>query len=49
MLADPITDMDEAYDFFEYLVILMHERYKLMEKAGLQNITLYNEYAEKMD
>ncbi|HGC5982721.1 TPA: FtsK/SpoIIIE domain-containing protein, partial [Enterococcus faecium] len=47
MLADPITDMDEAYDFFEYLVILMHERYKLMEKAGLQNITLYNEYAEK--
>ncbi|HIF1001040.1 TPA: FtsK/SpoIIIE domain-containing protein [Enterococcus faecium] len=33
--------------FFEYLVILMHERYKLMEKAGLQNITLYNEYAEK--
>ncbi|HBA0576599.1 TPA: cell division protein FtsK, partial [Enterococcus faecium] len=43
----PITDMDEAYDFFEYLVILMHERYKLMEKAGLQNITLYNEYAEK--
>ncbi|HAQ4434352.1 TPA: cell division protein FtsK [Enterococcus faecium] len=47
MLADPITDMDEAYDFFEYLVILMHERYKLMGKAGLQNITLYNEYAEK--
>lgn len=47
MLADPITDMDEAYDFFEYLVILMQERYKLMEEVGLQNITLYNEYAEK--
>lgn len=47
MLADPVTDMDEAYDFFEYLVILMKERYKLMEKAGVQNITQYNKYAEK--
>ncbi|HHA5789741.1 TPA: FtsK/SpoIIIE domain-containing protein [Enterococcus faecium] len=47
MLADPITDMDEAYEFFEYLVILMNERYKLMEKAGVQNITQYNKYAEK--
>lgn len=47
MLADPITDMDEAYDFFEYIVIMMNERYKLMEEAGVQNIIQYNKSAEK--
>ncbi|MDV4499699.1 FtsK/SpoIIIE domain-containing protein [Enterococcus faecium] len=47
MLADPITDMDDAYDFFEYLTIMMNDRYKIMEKVGMQNIKEYNKYAHE--
>lgn len=41
-----ITDMDEANEALEVIVTLMESRYRLLELAGVKNITEYNALGE---
>lgn len=43
---DPITDMQEAYGYVAYLAWLMDERYELLSKYSVKNISEFNEYVD---
>lgn len=47
MLADPITDMEEAGKFMVYLTIVMDDRYEKLSEAGVKNIDEYNNWASE--
>lgn len=47
MIADPITDMDDAMDAITYLTIIMEERSKMFEYAGVREIKGYNKWAKE--
>ncbi len=47
MLADPITDMDDAMDAITYATIIMEERLKMFENVGVRDIKGYNKWAKE--
>lgn len=47
MVANPITNMDDASDFLYYLVIEMKKRYEMMQSVNVKNIVEYNELADE--
>ncbi|MHD0398810.1 FtsK/SpoIIIE domain-containing protein [Staphylococcus simulans] len=47
MLADPITDMDDAMDMITYATIIMKERLHMFEQTNVINIKGYNKWAEQ--
>ncbi|HDY9569575.1 TPA: hypothetical protein RRN36_002506 [Staphylococcus argenteus] len=47
MLADPITNMDDAMDAITYATIIMEERLKMFEHVGVRDIKGYNKWAEE--
>ncbi|HHX0046043.1 hypothetical protein L6D11_13925 [Staphylococcus aureus] len=47
MLADPITDMDDAMDMITYATIIMEERLHMFEQTNVRNIKGYNKWAEQ--
>lgn len=47
MLADPITDMDDAMDAITYLTIIMEERSRMFENTGVRDIKGYNKWAKE--
>lgn len=47
MLADPITDMDDAMDAITYATIIMEERLKSFEQVGVRDIKGYNKWAKQ--
>lgn len=46
MLADPITNMDDAMDAITYLTIIMEERSRMFENTGVRDIKGYNKWAK---
>lgn len=47
MLADPITNMDDAMDAITYATIIMEERLKMFENVGVRDIKGYNKWAKE--
>lgn len=47
MLADPITNMDDAMDAITYLTIIMEERSRMFENTGVRDIKGYNKWAKE--
>lgn len=47
MLANPVTDLDDAYALIRYMVIEMKRRYALMAEENVRNIESYNKKMAK--